>query len=93
MPHVSGFEVLQQMSVALPNDTFVPVLVLTADATTVAKRRALAAGATELLHKPFDTTEVIMRIRNLLKIALSAPRSPKPEYAPRGKGAPNALAN
>ena len=67
MPDVSGFEVLQQMSVALPNDTFVPVLVLTADATTTAKRRALAAGATELLHKPFDTTEVIMRIRNLLK--------------------------
>ncbi len=67
MPHISGYEVLQQMAVTLPRDSYLPVLVITGDGTTVAKRKALAAGATELIQKPFDATEVIMRIRNLLK--------------------------
>jgi signal transduction histidine kinase len=45
----------------------VPVLVLTGDHSAKNKRRALAAGATDLLVKPFDTSEVSMRIRNLLQ--------------------------
>src|SRR5581483_2469328 len=31
-----------------------------------AKRRALSEGATDFLNKPLDTTEVLLRIRNLL---------------------------
>ena len=67
MPHLDGYEVLQQLGTATPRENYLPVLVLTADATSTAKRRALAAGATDLLHKPFDSTEVIMRIRGALK--------------------------
>jgi putative two-component system response regulator len=32
------------------------------------KRRALAAGATDFLLKPFDPIEVVLRIANLLEI-------------------------
>jgi EAL domain-containing protein (putative c-di-GMP-specific phosphodiesterase class I) len=43
------------------------VLVLTADATTETKQRALAAGAKDFLTKPFDRTEVVLRVANLLE--------------------------
>lgn len=65
MPHVHGLQVLEQLRAARAARGF-PVLVLTADATPENKRKALAAGATDLLAKPFDTSEILMRIRNLL---------------------------
>jgi len=43
------------------------VIVLTADVTAEAKRRALAAGAHDFLTKPFEALEVLLRIGNLLK--------------------------
>jgi signal transduction histidine kinase len=41
-------------------------LVLTADATTDTKQRALSVGASDFITKPFDLIEVGLRIRNLL---------------------------
>ena len=67
MPHVDGFAILEALRDGQENDTFLPVLVLTADASEKTKLRALAAGATDFLHKPFDRTEVLLRIRNLLQ--------------------------
>ena len=66
MPHMDGFAVMQQLGKVISRDTFLPVLVLTADATGESKRKALTAGATDLLTKPFNSSELIMRIRNLL---------------------------
>jgi signal transduction histidine kinase len=70
MPHVSGFDVLQELRAVNPAENYLPVLVLTADVNPKTKRRALAAGATDFLQKPFDTTEVLMRVRNLIKTRL-----------------------
>ena len=67
MPDLDGFQVMQQLGTVLSADTWLPILVLTADATAKTKSRALAAGATDFLHKPFDTSEIFMRIRNLLQ--------------------------
>jgi DNA-binding response OmpR family regulator len=67
MPHVDGFAVLEALR-ARPDDTFVPVIVLTADANEETKRRALRAGATDFLLKPFDQLEVLLRIGNLLQM-------------------------
>jgi len=66
MPHLDGFEVMQQLEPLIPRETYLPILVLTADVTPATKRKALAGGATDLLHKPFDASEIFMRIRNLL---------------------------
>ena len=68
MPFVTGFDVMLQLKSLIPRDTFLPVLVLTADATGETKRKALASGATDLVTKPFNSSEVFMRIRNLLQI-------------------------
>lgn len=67
MPHVDGFAVLDALSDRLPPDTFLPVIVLTGDSTSVTRERALDAGAKDFLTKPFDRIEVIQRARNLLQ--------------------------
>jgi signal transduction histidine kinase len=68
MPYLDGFDVMQQLARIVPSETFLPILVLTADATGPTKRKAFAAGASDFLTKPFDSSEVVMRIRNLLQI-------------------------
>jgi signal transduction histidine kinase len=65
MPGLTGFEILNALRADRKNEQ-IPVLVLTGDPSSKNKRRALAAGATDLLVKPFDPSEVSMRIRNLL---------------------------
>jgi putative two-component system response regulator len=67
MPNVDGFTILESLRAGEGIETFLPVVVLTADINDETKRRALAAGATDFLVKPFDQTEVLLRIRNLLE--------------------------
>ena len=67
MPYVDGFAILEALR-NTERDVFLPVIVLTADANENTKRRALRAGATDFLLKPFDETEVLLRIGNMLEI-------------------------
>ena len=67
MPHRSGFEVLADLRAAASPEEYLPVLVLTADATFRAKQQALAGGANDFLTKPFNNAEVVLRVRNLLR--------------------------
>ncbi|MEY2480275.1 MAG: cyclic di-GMP phosphodiesterase [Verrucomicrobiota bacterium] len=66
MPHVDGFAILESIRAEV-NEIFLPIIVLTADATEEAKLRALRAGATDFLLKPFEQIEVLLRIGNLLE--------------------------
>src|SRR3989304_5604399 len=67
MPYIDGFAVMELLAPQIAAGTYLPILVLTADITPEAKRRALAIGAKDFLNKPFDHTEVLLRIRNLLE--------------------------
>lgn len=67
MPHVDGFEVMEQLTLWAEEGTYLPLLVLTADVNPAVKERALSAGAKDFLNKPFDRTEVMLRIKNLLE--------------------------
>lgn len=67
MPGLDGFGVMAQLAPVIPQSTYLPVLVLSADSSLVAKQRALRMGAKDILTKPFDVTEVVLRIRNLLE--------------------------
>src|SRR6185312_13292318 len=67
MPHLDGVAVLEQLAIVIPAGSFTPVLILTADATLESKQRALAAGAMDFVTKPFEQTEVLLRVKNLLE--------------------------
>ncbi len=67
MPELDGYALLEIFSRHIPKDEYLPILVLTADATIGAKRKALALGAKDFLTKPFDTIEAMLRVWNLLE--------------------------
>ena len=67
MPGMSGYAVLEHLARLCDPQDYRPVLVLTADATTEAKRRALSLGAKDILSKPFDAIEAMLRVWNLLE--------------------------
>jgi signal transduction histidine kinase len=67
MPHLDGFELLARLSHLIDPNSFVPFLMLTADASERTKRRALEAGATDFLTKPIDIAELSLRVARLLQ--------------------------
>jgi putative nucleotidyltransferase with HDIG domain len=67
MPHLDGYAVMDQLHKELPKNSYLPILVLSADITAQAKQRALSLGAKDFLAKPFNQVEVMLRIENLLK--------------------------
>jgi signal transduction histidine kinase len=71
MPVVDGCAVIEQLRALTATDDYLPIVVLTADITPQTRQRALTAGATDFLTKPFDRIEVLLRIRNLLQARLS----------------------
>jgi putative two-component system response regulator len=66
MPAPDGFEVMEMLKPWTEGRWF-PILVLSADMTSDARKRALSVGARDFLTKPLDGTEVLLRIRNLLE--------------------------
>lgn len=70
MPELDGYAVLNLLQQHIADDEYLPVLILTADTTIAAKRKALALGAKDFLTKPFDHMETMLRIWNLLETRL-----------------------
>ncbi len=66
MPEVTGFDILAELEKTTESRDFMPVLVLTADTNPKSKEKALKLGASDFLTKPFDISEVSLRIQNLL---------------------------
>ncbi len=67
MPHVDGITILEALR-SEPDGVYIPVIVLTADETKETRLRALDAGATDFMLKPFELTEALLRIENLLAL-------------------------
>jgi putative two-component system response regulator len=70
MPGMDGFQVMQRLAAERPATEFLPIIVITADLSEEAKQGALSRGARDFLTKPFDFTEVVLRIRNLLEMRM-----------------------
>ncbi len=68
MPFMTGTDVLELLKREWEPYQHVPVLILTADISPSIKRLALVGGASDFLTKPFDTVELLLRLRNLLEI-------------------------
>jgi two-component system NtrC family sensor kinase len=67
MPHVDGLAAMDQLATVIPQDDYLPILVLTGDNTSEAKEKALSHGAHDFLSKPLNRTEVQLRVKNLLE--------------------------
>ncbi len=63
MPNMSGFEVLKKMR----ERSDVPVVMLTAKSQSVDKVVGLELGADDYITKPFDTKELLARIKAILR--------------------------
>ena len=70
MPHLDGYGVMEALRAAWGADNPIPILVLTADASRAACRRALSVGASDFVNKPIDMMEMRLRARNLLQARL-----------------------
>jgi two-component system sensor histidine kinase/response regulator len=69
MPHLTGYDVLEQLKLAENPHSFLPVIVLTANDSNEAKIKSLSFGANDFLAKPFDLMEVALRIKNMLYVS------------------------
>lgn len=67
MPVPDGLEILRRLQSIRSELGFVPIVVLTSDGSKVVRNSALILGADEFLTKPLDRTEVLLRVRNLLR--------------------------
>jgi putative two-component system response regulator len=70
MPGLDGFAIMDLLRQHIAEGVFLPILVLTSDVSPEARRRALSLGAKDFLTKPFDPTEVVLRLKNLLETRL-----------------------
>ena len=66
MPSCDGFGVLDILA-PLINLERLPVLVVTGDTSLDVRLQALTRGAKDFVTKPFDSIEVMLRVRNLLE--------------------------
>ena len=67
MPGMDGFQVMEELKV-IETEGYLPVLVQTSQPNH--KLRALKAGAKDFISKPFDLTEVLLRVRNMIEVRL-----------------------
>ena len=66
MPEIDGFEVCRQIKGA-PETTHVPVVMVTSLNHPSNRLAALAAGADDFVHKPFDETLLLALARRLIR--------------------------
>lgn len=66
-PYDDGFEVMEKLKVVLGANSYLPVVIMSADISAEAKRRALFLGADDFLSEPLDALEAVPRIKNLLQ--------------------------
>lgn len=69
MPIMDGFEILRRLQ-DIEIDSYIPVMVLSANADDESRLKALDLGAMDFLNKPFNKLEVLSRIRNMLEVRL-----------------------
>jgi putative two-component system response regulator len=67
MPVKDGFDLLRLVN-ENPDTATIPIVILTGNGEQDMKRRALDAGAIDLLNKPVLTDDLVTRIRNVLKL-------------------------
>jgi putative two-component system response regulator len=67
-PHLYRLDVLRQIQPRIPQTEFLPIAALVEDGPAGMKQRVLDAGVNDVLVKPFDDVDIVLRVRNLLQL-------------------------
>ena len=67
MPGINGFELCGRLK-DMSGKRFFPIILLTALTDKKSKIRGIESGADDFISKPFDTSELITKIKSLLKL-------------------------
>ncbi len=67
MPGMNGFELCKTLK-QLSERSFFPIILLTALSDTKSRITGIESGADDFISKPFDTLELITKIKSLLKL-------------------------
>lgn len=67
MPHPDGFAIMEALRARIPENAYLPVLVVSGEFSTESKSRAFSSVAKDFVAKPFDAIEVLLRVGNLLQ--------------------------
>lgn len=68
MPEMDGFETCRRIRAKGARGAL-PVLFLTASHESTVQERAVASGADDFLQKPINRSELLMRVRSLIRVA------------------------
>lgn len=67
LPEIDGYDVCRQLRKNARSST-VPVIIITSLSDRNSRLKGLEAGASDFLTKPIDSTELLLRCKNLLKV-------------------------
>ncbi len=67
MPNMSGYDVCRQIK-SMPTYRMIPIVMVTALQEVGDRIKAMEAGADDFLSKPIDATELIVRVRSLVRV-------------------------
>lgn len=67
MPDINGFEVMRQLK-SHTETSLIPIILLTVLSDQKSRLKGLTAGGAEFLSKPVDHAELLVRVKNLLKL-------------------------
>lgn len=67
MPRMDGLEVLRQIHRRQLVNEFFPVIILSGRKDEFTRNKALEIGAIDFINKPFDQTEILLRVKNTLR--------------------------
>ena len=67
MPHINGIELMEKLQ-RVERETYPSIVIISASENDEPRIRSLALGAIDFLPKPFNRTEVVVRITNMLRV-------------------------